>query len=671
MRFRIAIIIFRKELVDMLRDKRTLAAMIGLPLVLYPALFIFGSQAALMQQGRILDAQSPIAIVAHDAELLEEWLGRDSRLVVRSSSDPAADLELRRLHAIVRAEDDFGKQVREGGTGKVKVEYDASESASQEAARRVVETLEKQFDTLLVERLQRRGLPAELANPIEVNKVNIAPSTKTTGALLGMLMPLVMILMLGVGAFYPAIDLTAGEKERGTFETLLSTPARSMEILAGKFLAVFSLAIITGLVNLGSMTATLAFQLTQLEGELGEFSLRIPPENVLLLLVALVPLAFFVSAVMMTIAVMARSFREAQSLLTPFLILLLFPAALAAVPGTRLTTATQFAPVANIALLFKDLMTDQAHLQATVMVLLSTSIYALLALALASRVFRREDVVLSVEGGIPLTWRRSDLTPRELPTPGVALFIFATCLLLLFYLGTYLQGTYGLLGVGLTQWLLFLLPTLLILWFLRVDLKATLSLRIPAATAWAGTILIAAGWVVISLQLSVWQQRILPMPPELAEEMKRLLRLEESSLYTLLLVLALSPAICEEALFRGALLSGLRKHLPPWALLLCVGAAFGVMHLSVHRMAITGVSGVVLAYLAWRCRSIFPAMLAHFTINASAVLIQTGYVPPAIKSLTQKAIDQELGFPVWILLTVAAAFAVGVVLLERLRTRPE
>lgn len=671
MRFRIAIIIFRKELVDMLRDKRTLAAMIGLPLLLYPALFIFGSQAALMQQGRILDAQSPIAIVAHDAELLEEWLSRDSRLVVRESSDPTADLALRRLHAIIRADDNFEKQVRGGGTGKVRVEYDASESASQEAARRVVETLEKRFDSLLVERLQRMGLSQEFANPLEVGKVNIAPSTKTTGALLGMLTPLVMILMLGVGAFYPAIDLTAGEKERGTFETLLSTPARSMEILVGKFLAVFSLAIITGLVNLGSMTATLAFQLTQLEDEIGEFSLRIPPENVLLLLVALVPLAFFVSAVMMTIAVMARSFREAQSLLTPFLILLLFPAALAAVPGTRLTTATQFAPVANIALLFKDLMTDQANLQAAAMVLLSTSIYALLALALASRVFRREDVVLSVEVGIPLTWRRSDLAPRELPTPGIALFTFAACLLLLFYLGTYLQGTYALLGVGLTQWLLFLLPTLLILWFVRVDLKAALGLRMPSATAWAGTIVIALGWVVISLQLSVWQQRILPMPPELADEMKRLLRLEESSVLLLLLVLAFSPAICEEALFRGALLSGLRKHLPPWALLPCVGAAFGVMHLSVHRMAITGVSGVVLTYLAWRCRSIFPAVLAHFIINASAVLIQTGYVPPAIKSMTAKAIDQELGFPVWILLAAAVGFAAGVVLLERLRTRAQ
>jgi sodium transport system permease protein len=574
------------------------------------------------------------------------------------------------LDAVVQFEPGDEGQAPAFGVTRVTIHYDETEFRSAEAARRIEGILEKAAEDILIERLNAHGLPAELARPIELERVNVAPPSKAPGAILGSLMPLIMIVMLGIGAFYPAIDLTAGEKERGTFETLLSTPASSVEILGGKFLTVFCVSMLTGLTNLGSMVATFAFQLIQLEEEIGRYHVKLPAGAVSLILAALVPLALFISAVMMSIAVLARSFREAQSLLTPFLILLLFPAAVAAVPGVQLSSATMWVPVANFGLLMKGLMTEHAGWHDFVVVVISTTGCAAVALWIAVRVFQREEVVLAGDRGIPLTLRRSQFLPRPAPTPGMALTLYALCMVLFFYIGAFLQNAFGLAGVAISQFTVFLLPTVLVLWFLRIDLRNALSLRLPSAAAMLGTTLMALGWVPLLLQLGVWQQRVFPVPPEVESEMARLLDLENTPLLVLLAVIAVTPAICEEALFRGALLSGLRDSLRPWALFLIIGIAFGAAHLLLHRVALTALSGIILTYIVWQSRSIIAGAVAHFLINASSLLLETGYVPNAASDLMARmtadgASFAQACFPIWLLSSAAVSFAAGVIALTR------
>ncbi|MCL4692622.1 MAG: ABC transporter permease [Candidatus Hydrogenedentes bacterium] len=671
MKFHTVFVIFRKELLDMLRDKRTLIAMLGIPIVLYPALFIFGSQAAMMERDRVAQAPSRVAIVADQADILEDWLHGEQSVALRYPGDPEAELAAGRIQAVVVLEGDLQQDLEEGRAAQITILYDATDTASQEAVKRLLEAFNAREADLLKTRLEDAGIPADFVNPLEVSRENVAPSTRTTQVVLGMLMPPLMIVMLGIGAFYPAIDLTAGEKERGTFETLLSTPTSSYEILSGKFLTVFILALLTGLTNLGSMVATFAFQLAQLQGDMGVFELRLPISSVVVVILALLPLAFFISAVMMSIAVLARSFREAQSLLTPFLLILLFPSGYAAVPSVHLTTSMQFVPIANFALLFKDLMTSQVDPQSIVMVLLSTTVYACIALYVAARIFRREDVVLSEDRGLPLTLRRSFFRPRAEPTPGIALFIFTLCLLLLFYVGTYAQSELAVWGIVVTQWGLFLLPTLLVLWYVRVDLRNALSLRLPPAGVWLATLVIAVGWATLSLQFSVWQQKILPFPEDLAKQMEELIGLGNQPFWFLILVLALSPAICEEVVFRGAVLSGLRRHLPWWALFLCVGIAFGVAHISIHRMILTALSGILLTYLVWRSRSIFPGMLTHFLINTTGIVLQSEHVPESIQPFVDRTLKEEQGFPWWLIALAAIVCTAGILLMERFRPHRE
>lgn len=664
MRLATVLVIFRKELIDMLRDKRTLLAMIGIPVVIYPGLFILGSQAVLLQQGKVAGGVSRVAVEGPGAPLLREWLSEIPKVALYECQEPRLDLNTGKIHALVIAEEDIQSVLDRGGTARIRILYDAAEGDSLEAEHRIAEGLDTKYEDLLDKRLGDLGIQKEYARPIDVVRKNVATPAKSTGSILGMMMPLIMIVMLGIGALVPAVDLTAGEKERGTFETLLSTPTSSLEILAGKFLTVFCLALLTGALNLISMILALAIQLSQMEQTLGEFSISLPLRSVIIIALALAPLAFFISAAMMSIATLARSFREAQNLLAPFLLLLLFPAALAAVPGISLSVATQFIPIVNVALLFKDLMTDEVGIQPVFMVLASTTLYAILALLLAARLFQREEVVLSHDRGIPLTLRRSQFMPRRDPTPGTALLLFTLCLLLLYYAGAYLQSKSMLAGLAITQWGLFLLPTVAVLWFLRVDLKCALSLRAPSAGSLLGSVIAASGWVVLSLQVSVWQQHVLPFPEELAKEMSRMLGLAETPVPVLLLILAVSPAICEEALFRGAILSGLRRHLPSWLLLLTVGFLFGLAHLSIHRLLVTGLSGVVLAFIVLRAGSLFPGIAAHFVVNASSILIETNHIPRRLDGIITKAVREEHGFPLLTLAAAAALFVVGLAIIR-------
>jgi sodium transport system permease protein len=669
MQLKIVAIIFRKEILDMLRDKRTLVAMLGIPIVLYPLLFIVGSQAFMVQQSRVDETASVVAIAHDTSNTVYDWLRAVEMVRVAPSNDPESDLLAGKVDAVIAIDGAVEEILSSGETLPIEIRYDESEGSSREAMRRLVTALNDRYDVLLDTRLETINIEKAYVDPLDIKRKNVAPPSKTTGMLLGSLMPLIMIVMVGVGAFYPAIDLTAGEKERGTFETLLSTPTRTIEIVYGKFLAVFALALLTGLLNLVSMILTLYVQLNQLQQEMDFIVLRIDPTSIFAFTIVMIPLAFLISAVMMSVAVLARGFREGQNMLTPFLMGLLFPAGLAAIPDMRLTATTQFIPIANVALLFKDLMTDRGTLQDIFAVLMSTIAYALLALLLASRIFQREEVILNEERGIPNPFKRDNFKPSNVPTSGMVVFLFSICMLMFFYGGTPLQTAFGIHGVYLNLWLFFLLPTVLLLIGTRVRLTTALNIRTPSPLALPAVLLICAGWIIIVLQLGAWHDSILPMPQAMIDTMNDIMDWQTTPFLLLLFAVAISPAICEEFLFRGAILSGLRGKMPVWILLPLIGILFGAAHVSVYKFLVTSASGIVLTYLVWRSGSIFTSVLAHAIINAGLIFVQIGleqnkYLPDNLIAFMQNTIIEQDQFPIWTLGVAATSLAAGVAIIE-------
>lgn len=668
MKSRIVSTIFFKELRVMLRDKRTLIAMIGVPIILYPAILIITSQMTILHISTVEESSSRVTLQSQHPSPVMEWLAALPKIEFVETTDPEQSLLAGRVDAVVVVKGHGRDALTEQGSLPIEILYDATEARSRVASRRVFDALRKIQDSLLARRLEAERLPPEFVNPLFVTEKNVAPPTRIAGTLLATLLPVIMVLMVGIGAFYPAVDLTAGEKERGTFETLLSTPTSKFEIVCGKFLAVFTISLLTGLLNLGSMALTFAFHLSDLLQELqmgaGDTVIRIPPATGALMVLVMIPLALFISALMMSVAVFARSFKEAQNYVTPFFIAITIPAAFAGLPGLKLTAMSQFLPIVNVGLLFKALLTDRASAESVFTVFFSTAVFAALALVCATWLFQREELILAEEGGIPLSLRRAHLPARTAPTAGMGLVLYAFTLLLIFYVGVYTQSRHALFGLLITEWLLILAPTLGLLWYARVDLAAALNLRRVSVTGIAGAMLTAFSWLILAFQLGIWNSGILPMPEEMARQLQESLRFEDASPVVLLLVLAVSPALCEEALFRGAMLSGFRRSMSGWVAVPLIGILFGLYHISIYRVALTGLTGIVLTYLVWRSGSIWTGVLAHFIVNGAAVLVATRRAPAFIIGFLEQREVSGGALPIWLLAAAVAGFAAGVALVS-------
>jgi sodium transport system permease protein len=671
MNLRIARIIARKELLETLRDKRTLIGMIGIPVVLYPLLIIIVAQMTTLQAGRLERTVSRIAVDAGAPAELRQWIETVEKLELVEVDDPAAALAEGDIQAYVTVEGDFA--IDGDGTTTIRIDYDITDMQSQSAKRRLHDAFREQGQAILDARLTNAEIDKAFIRPLDIEEHNVAPRAKQTGTFLGWFLPMMMIISIGVGAFYPAVDLTAGEKERGTYETLLSTPATRFEIVAGKFATIVCLSLLTGLLNLGSMLGSMGFALSQMSAGFGGESgfdlgaIQISAANVIMIVLTMIPLAFFICAVMMSIALLARDFREAQNYVTPFYIVILLPAMLAGVPGVELDQATQLIPIANVALLFKALLTGGVALQQVFVVVVSTAGCALLALVAAVWLFQREEVILAEEKGIPLALRRTAFVPRSSPTFGMALMLFAIALLLLFYVGSTVQSRDIISGLIITQWLLLALPAVALCWYVKIDLKNALSLRLPRPTAWPAAILIAMGLYILVMQIGVWQQAILEPPDAVKEQWRQLLEIDETKggLLMMLFAFAVSPAICEELLFRGAILSGVRSKLSATGAIILVGLLFGLFHMDVYRLVYTALLGMGITYLVVRGGSIYLGMAAHLMVNATSVLLQSDAVPAGLLRWFEENNVEAAGFPAWLLAVAGGALIAGIVLMER------
>lgn len=395
-------IVFRKELTDMLRDRRTIISMIVVPLLLMPAL-VFGLGLLTVKLVRQAKAEVPTVMVlgaADSPQLRADLEAFDAIRVVPAADDYARRISERELRAAVQVPDDFDAAVARGEVPEVRLLHFEGELKSGFA----VQTLERFFrdrsEAQVRERLAAQGLPETFVRPFDVRRQNVAPPEKVGGNIVGGFLPYVVIILCLTGAMYPAIDLTAGEKERGTMETILSSPVGRLELVLGKFLlivavslatVVFSLAAMGASFLLGGMTFARMFGAAGGSGE--GLSFVVDPAGLVAVFFLIVPAAVFFSALLFTLALFAKSYKEAQSYVSPLLIVAIVPSVSAMLPGFDLTPALALVPVLNVSLVSKELLGgvfDWTHLG---LVFGSMSLYAVAALALALAMFRRESVI--------------------------------------------------------------------------------------------------------------------------------------------------------------------------------------------------------------------------------------------------------------------------------------
>ncbi len=248
------------------------------------------------------------------------------------------------------------------------------------------------------------------------------------------------------------------------------------------------------------------------------------------------------------------------------------------------------------------------------------------------------------------------------PNPTQAFSLIGLVALLFFYLGVRFQIGMGERGLLISEWLLLFLPVLLLIRAGGFDPRKTLSLRGPGPRELSAAILIIAGGTPIAWFIAWAQTFVIPMPWELLEQMEEMFTATgPADLLWLLLLLAVTPAICEEALFRGVLLSGTRRHLDPIRLIVLNGVIFGAFHLSFEtafRFLPTAWLGILLAWVVWRTGSIWTGSLMHFLNNGIVVLIA------ASPTLGQFLSEWEERPPLLVLPMAVACIGAGAYLLN-------
>ncbi|MDE2848711.1 MAG: ABC transporter permease [Gemmatimonadota bacterium] len=295
---------------------------------------------------------------------------------------------------------------REGGDAddiEVRITSDSSKDRSRIAMSRVEDVVTRHRTAYLERAGRERGLAGPAYQMIWIERENVSSSRDMGRFILGMAVPILVIIMLIVGGMYPALDATAGERERSTWETTLTAATDRVNILAGKYLYVATLSTTAGMLNFLAMSLSMRTLMAPLLGDrIQDLSFTIPWSAVPLIFVVIMLLALFVSAFLMVVASFARTFRDAQSLAGPFVtVMILVPAVFMQFPGLELTTWLACVPIINVCLVFREAIGGVYQWPQIGLTLLMEVLYIWIILRIAAAITRYEDIMTgSYEGGL-------------------------------------------------------------------------------------------------------------------------------------------------------------------------------------------------------------------------------------------------------------------------------
>ena len=616
MRSKMVLTIFKKEMIDILRDKKTLFMGIVLPLILYPVLMIVMTQIMSMTMNGQDSKDINIAFEKSppkELRVLMERYGdkKEDNFNIVKSKDYKKDLDEEKIDAYI--------EVKE----KNNIEnYKIYINSSKENSLNVENKLENIFDTYKDEKVKSNIEKLNMdvnktLEPIVFSTVDVARNEEVAGLLLGQILPFILIMGVLLGATYPAIDSMAGEKERGTLETLFTLPISNLELVMGKYMAVSLCAISTALLNVLSILLTLLYIIItgNISGKLfsDSFNIYSLGEPLFITLICICLFAMVVSAISMCVCSLAKSFKDAQNYITPVMFLVLIPSYASMIPNINLDRTTAVIPVVNISLLIKSVLSNDANLGLTALVFISNFAFVILAVILLSKMFNSEEILFGNNRNFSFLEKRSNIKKGTMPS-------VSDGIILLIYVGSYMQLKLKRTGIVLTQVMIISLP-LLFAYYIKSDFKKVFSLRLPkmkhifgAFSLWVGTYLLVA--IITNIIIYYF-----PQNKEVVEGLNDVLFMKESLLINLLIV-AVMPAICEEFFFRGFLLTSFKHNRKSYrGAIIFSGILFGLMHMDFIRIIPTSLLGMSFAYAVCKTNSIGVSMFMHFLNNGFAVVV--------------------------------------------------
>ncbi len=392
--------VYTKELRDSLRDRRAVISMFVVPTLVMPVLLLVAGTITAKVVRKAQAEVSAVAIVGGaDSPQVVAALGADARLrVVPAEADFRRMIAEKRVRAVVELPPGFAAALAAGAPATVRLHHYEGEMKSGFGVGELERFFRELRERTVAERLAARGLPADLVVPFKLERANAAPPEKVGGNLLGGIVPYVIILLCFTGAMYPAIDLTAGEKERGTMETLLCSPVNRTALVLGKFLTVLSASLATMVCTLVSLVACLVLGGRVLVAGSGGMAgaaaaPTLDPLGAVGVFVMVLPVAVLFAAVLLAVALFAKNHKEAQTYVSPMVVVIVLPAMVGMLPGVELNAKLALVPILNLTLACKELLSGVWHWPLLLLIFGSTAAYAAAALAAAVALFKRESVL--------------------------------------------------------------------------------------------------------------------------------------------------------------------------------------------------------------------------------------------------------------------------------------
>lgn len=391
------LIILIKELTDMIRDRRTMFMMVVMPLVVIPLLAITAIKLTQSQIEKAKDKELRVAVIGETAapELFKRLSKEENFfLVTMTNADSARAMTAEQtLDGVVIIPQDFSEFVEGDKQATIRLIFKSSESLN--AARRRIEAIIDQYDREIVnERIGRLQLDETLFDAIAIEREDVASTEEKFAENAGGFLPYIFIIFGFMGSIYPALDLGAGEKERGTLETILSSPASRFDIVMGKFLVVVLFSIATAfLAMLGVLIMVYQF-LPTIETNITQTVMdMLGPRRIFIIMSMVLPVSAFFAAVALAISIFAKSFKEAQSMMAPLNIIIILPAMIGMLPGFKLSAVTAAIPILNLSLATKAILGGSADPILIAEVYLSLFFLAGVSIYGCAKWFNREETL--------------------------------------------------------------------------------------------------------------------------------------------------------------------------------------------------------------------------------------------------------------------------------------
>ena len=388
--------VFKKEGLDTIRDRRAIIAMIIIPMVIFPVIFggigFFAIKEVKKAQEKVIN----IGLVQPlpESPLVDSLKEKEGFIVkeIEAGVDPLDQVENTELDAVVVFSPDFSDLVNGVGAGELSLHYRSTGNGGILRSR-IMDVVRGYQDEVRKSRLQELGHTLDFINPVKVNFEDTATQQEQIGEAVGGFIPYIFIILCFTGAMYPAIDLGAGEKERGTLETLLTSSAPLTKIIMGKLLLIICSGLFAASLSLTSMGVALISMGSKIGNFASEIGPMLQPFNVLLFFSLLLPLTVFFASFLLTLSFFAKSFKEAQSIISPMMALIIFPLVFGMMPWVKLTYITALVPILNVSLASKAIFSGNVDWGPVGVVYISLLALASIGFVACTKLAGRESIL--------------------------------------------------------------------------------------------------------------------------------------------------------------------------------------------------------------------------------------------------------------------------------------